>query len=168
MAAHGQSAWIGIGSNLDDPVAHVRAAITDIGRSEATRVIRTSPLYRSAPLGPQDQPAFINAVVGVDTALAPRALLAALQAIERDHGRRPGVRWGPRTLDLDILVYADEVIDEAGLKIPHPGIPVRNFVLLPLFEIAPTLAIPGLGSIADVLARNDNTSPTIERLPDEP
>ncbi len=117
---------------------------------EATRVIARSSLYRSAPLGPVEQPDFINAVVTVETRLAPRKLLDALQAIELEIGRQPAERWGPRRIDLDLLVYGDAVIDEQGLKIPHPGIAERNFVLLPLGEIAPDLVVPGLGRLAEI------------------
>ena len=143
-------ACIGLGSNLDDPIRQVRSAISRLDSMEGTRVVARSSLYRSAPFGPVEQPDFVNAAVTVETRLAPRQLLAALQAIESDLGREPAERWGPRRIDLDLLVYGDAVIDEQGLKIPHPGIAERNFVLLPLGEIAPDLFVPGLGRLADI------------------
>jgi 2-amino-4-hydroxy-6-hydroxymethyldihydropteridine diphosphokinase len=141
---------VGLGSNLDEPVRQVKSAMRRLDGVEATRVIARSSLYRSAPLGPVEQPDFINAVVTVETRLAPRKLLDALQAIELEIGRQPAERWGPRRIDLDLLVYGDAVIDEQGLKIPHPGIAERNFVLLPLGEIAPDLVVPGLGRLAEI------------------
>ncbi|HSG58221.1 MAG TPA: 2-amino-4-hydroxy-6-hydroxymethyldihydropteridine diphosphokinase [Woeseiaceae bacterium] len=144
------TAWVGLGSNLDEPVRQVKSAMRRLDGVEATRVIARSSLYRSAPLGPVEQPDFINAVVTVETRLAPRKLLDALQAIELEIGRQPAERWGPRRIDLDLLVYGDAVIDEQGLKIPHPGIAERNFVLLPLGEIAPDLVVPGLGRLAEI------------------
>jgi 2-amino-4-hydroxy-6-hydroxymethyldihydropteridine diphosphokinase len=143
-------AYVGLGSNLDGPVQQVRAAMHRLDGIEATRVLARSSLYRSAPLGPVEQPDFVNAVVTIETRLAPRRLLGALQAIESDIGREPAERWGPRRIDLDLLVYGDAVIDEQGLNVPHPGIAERNFVLLPLREIAPDLVIPGLGPLAEI------------------
>ncbi len=164
-APHWRPAYIGIGSNLDAPVNQVRQAIREIESLENCRLTLQSSLYRSAPLGPADQPDYVNAVVAVMTTLDARAVLERLQSIERDHGRdRGGERWGPRTLDLDLLVFGSAEIDEPGLKVPHPGIALRNFVLLPLLEIAPHLPIPGLGSIETVAAQNDNTVPEIEKL----
>jgi 2-amino-4-hydroxy-6-hydroxymethyldihydropteridine diphosphokinase len=142
------TAFVGLGSNLDEPIRQVRAALRRLEAVEATRVVACSSLYRSAPFGPVKQPDFVNAVVAIETSLAPRRLLEALQAIERDIGREIGERWGPRRIDLDLLVYGDDVIDEPGLTVPHPGIAERNFVLLPLGEIAPDLVVPGLGRLA--------------------
>jgi 2-amino-4-hydroxy-6-hydroxymethyldihydropteridine diphosphokinase len=140
---------IGIGSNLGDPVRHVRDALADIEALEQTQLMAASGLYRNPPMGPPDQPDYVNAVAVVLTRIEPRALLSRFQEIERLHGRErsPSVRWGPRPLDLDILTYGLRVIDEPGLNIPHPGISERNFVLLPLLEIAPQLDIPGHGPV---------------------
>ena len=122
-----------------------------------------SSLYRSAPFGPVPQADFVNAVVALDTGLRPAALLRALQAIEDALGRdRSTVRWGPRAIDLDLLLYGEEVIQSDVLTVPHPGIAERNFVLLPLREIAPQLVIPGLGPLAEI-AVNEN-EPRIERI----
>jgi 2-amino-4-hydroxy-6-hydroxymethyldihydropteridine diphosphokinase len=152
--ATGAIAYIGMGSNLDNPAGQIRAARQALAAAPGLRELACSSLYRSAPMGPADQPDYCNAAMAVATTLAPRELLATLQAIERAHGRaRSGARWGPRTLDLDILLYAEERIADADLTIPHPGIAEREFVLLPLAEIAPPdLNIPGAGLLA-TLAR---------------
>jgi 2-amino-4-hydroxy-6-hydroxymethyldihydropteridine diphosphokinase len=136
-------AFIGLGSNLDDPERHVRTAICELDQLPASEVLAASPLYRSAPMGPQDQDDYINAVVQLRTQLAPLDLLDQLQRLENQHGRvRLGERWGPRTLDLDLLLYGDKCIDLPRLKVPHYGITERNFVVLPLFDIAPKLIFP--------------------------
>jgi len=140
-------AWVGLGSNLDDPVTQVNAALAALGQLPQSRVLACSGLYRSAPMGPQDQPDYINAVAGLETALSAEALLEALQDIEQAHARVRGEHWGPRTLDLDILLYGDEVIETPHLTVPHPGIAERNFVLAPLAELAPQLSVPGLGKV---------------------
>ena len=150
------SAFIGLGSNLENPCQQVRTALNELATLMLTRVSAVSSLYRSAPmLGmsvPTDQPAYINAVARLETQLSVTALLDALQAIEAQHGRvRSGERWGPRTLDLDILLYGDAQIDTPRLRVPHPGLAERNFVLQPLAEIAPTLDIPGLGALRELV-----------------
>ncbi len=146
------SAFIGLGSNLQQPREQVTTALVELAALPVTRVSGVSSLYRSAPLGPADQPAYINAVARLETQLSAEALLDALQAIEARHGRvRSGERWGPRTLDLDILLYGDTTIDNARLRVPHPGIAERNFVLQPLADIAPALVIPGLGEVRERL-----------------
>ena len=151
-------AYIGIGSNLDDPEAQVRRAIVAFASIPETRFVRASRLFRTAPWGRTDQPAFVNAVAEIATTLAPRALLDALLAIERAQGRhRDGTRWGPRTLDLDVLLYGDRVIDEPGLAVPHPHLAERAFVLLPLADIDPGLHVPGHGRISELL-RNVDTN----------
>ena len=153
------SVYIGIGSNLGDPVATVLKAWDCLGRLPLTTAIALSSLYCSKPMGPQGQPDYINAVAGLATALAPMALLDELQRIENDHGRqRVGHLWGPRTLDLDILVYADKMMSTRRLSLPHPGITARAFVLVPLHEIAPALEIPGHGPVATWAARCDSSS----------
>lgn len=144
----GVRAWIGLGSNLGDAASRVRAAVGVLAGLPETAAGPVSSLYRSAPVGVTDQPDFCNAVAGVDTALPPLDLLASLQAVERDHGRVRTRRWGPRTLDLDILLYGDEVIDEPALTVPHPRLHERGFVLIPLAEVAPMLMVPGIGRVA--------------------
>lgn len=147
------SAYVGLGANLGDPAAQLRAALAAIAALDGTQVVATSRFYRSAPMGPPDQPEYCNAVCHVQTGLAPRALLDALIGIERTAGRiRGGERWGPRRLDLDLLHVEGLQTDEPGLRLPHPGIAKRNFVLVPLAELAPALEIPGLPAI-DWLAR---------------
>lgn len=147
------AAFIGIGSNLDEPVSRVRSALAELGRLPSTRVVRCSSLYRTAPVGYLEQPDFINAVARIDTTLDPHRLLAALLEIEERHGRVRSVPNAPRTLDLDILLYGDRTIDERGLSIPHPRMHERAFVLVPLAEIAPEIVIPGRGSAVALLAR---------------
>lgn len=150
-------AYIAIGSNLDDPAKQVELAFDELKALSHSRLIARSRLFRSIPLGPQDQPAFINAVAGVLTQCAPRELLISLKDIEARMGRaRPSVRWGPRRIDLDLLVHGDARIHEDDLTVPHPGIPVRNFVLYPLLDIAPSLLVPGLGQVSALANRVDS------------
>jgi len=148
-------AYVGLGSNLSDPEGQVGRAMIELGGLPETELLARSALYRTAPVGPADQPDYINAVASLRTRLSPRALLEALQAIERLHGRqRDGTRWGPRTLDLDILLYGDERLSEPGLQIPHPEMGGRAFVLVPLADVAPSgLRVPGLGPLADLIER---------------
>jgi 2-amino-4-hydroxy-6-hydroxymethyldihydropteridine diphosphokinase len=157
-------ACIGLGSNLDDPTRQIGAALKELASVAETRVQCASSLYRNPPLGPQDQPDYINAVAVILTRLAPHSLLRALQEIERRQGRARDAhrRWGPRRIDLDILTYGLRIVAEDELKIPHPGIPERNFVLFPLLEIAPDLRVPGLGSIRSLANQVDGS--TLERL----
>lgn len=151
-------AYVGIGSNLDDPERQVRAAIDALAHLPRSRFVRASRLYRTEPWGNADQPAFVNAAAAVATALAPRELLDALLAIERAQGRvRDGERWGPRVIDLDILVYGDAPIDEPGLHVPHPHLAERAFALLPLANLDPALEIPGQGRVGALVARVDAT-----------
>lgn len=141
-------AYIGLGSNLASPLGQVRQAIAELAQLPNSRLVAVSRLYRSRPMGPADQPDYINAVAAIDTLLAPLRLLDALQAIENHHQRKRGaVQWGPRTLDLDLLLYGDGRIDEPRLTVPHPGISERGFVLCPLAEIAPTLRLPGTEAV---------------------
>jgi 2-amino-4-hydroxy-6-hydroxymethyldihydropteridine diphosphokinase len=146
-------AVIGLGANLGDPAAQLRTAIAAIGRVADTQVLAVSSFYRTAPVGYLEQPEFVNAAVTVETTLAPRALLDALQAIEAAAGRERRFKDAPRTLDLDILLYGDRVADEPGLTIPHPRLHERAFALAPLVEIAPDAVVPGHGRAADLLAR---------------
>jgi 2-amino-4-hydroxy-6-hydroxymethyldihydropteridine diphosphokinase len=157
-------AYIGLGANLDDPRRHVETAAAQLGRLPSTRLAATSALYRTAPLGPADQPDYINAVARIDTWLTPEALLAELQAIERQHGRvRNGTRWGPRTLDLDLLTFGDRQISSKGLMVPHPEMHRRAFVLVPLADVAPPgLWVPGRDDLATLLASVSHDG--VERL----
>ena len=160
---HWVPAYVGLGSNLQMPARQVDEAFDLLAEIPGTRVILRSSPYRSAAFGGIEQPDFINAVAALLTTLTPADFLAALHAIEKRQGRvRDGARWGPRVLDLDLLVYAGEVIDQPGLTVPHPGIMERNFVLLPLGEIAPDLVIPGLGRVADLPVNTDE--PSISRI----
>jgi 2-amino-4-hydroxy-6-hydroxymethyldihydropteridine diphosphokinase len=147
-------AYIGLGSNLSDPRAQVLKACARLTELPLSRVLLTSPLYRSRPLGTVAQPDFVNAVAGVLTQLDPEALLAALKALEAALGRPPQhERWGPRIIDLDLLSHGRERSSEAALTLPHPGIVKRNFVLYPLADIAPDLDLPGLGRVAELKKR---------------
>ncbi len=155
-------AYVGLGSNLDDPIAQINHAFELLDKIEDTRLIARSSLFRSAPFGSIAQPDFINAVACLESGLEPKALLNELHGIERSSGRKRGIRWGPRTLDLDLLVFEDQEIDQPGITLPHPGIGERNFVLLPLMEIAAELVIPGLGCISDIAV--DQSEPRISRI----
>ena len=156
-------AYIGLGSNLHGPAGQLESALESLSKIEKTQLIAHSSFYRSAPFGGIEQPDYVNAAASLLTELSARELLAALQEIEQHRGREPNdVRWGPRVLDLDLLVFASQVIEEPELVVPHPGIAERNFVLLPLTEIAPGLFIPGLGRLADIPVNMDE--PQIARI----
>ena len=144
--------YIGLGSNQANPASQLRQALAALAALPASQLIACSRLYQSAPMGPPDQPDFINAVACVDTALTPLQLLDQLQAIEQRQGReRKGERWGPRSLDLDLLLYADQTIDLPRLQVPHYGLAQRDFVLRPLAELAPSLTLPDGRTIAGLL-----------------
>lgn len=146
-------AYIGLGSNLDSPIDHIMSAIREISVAEGIKEIAVSPLYSSRPVGPQDQPDYVNAVMHVKTYLQPNDLLRTCQNIENNHGRKRLVRWGARTLDLDILLYDARIIDSPELSVPHPELANRAFVLYPLADIAPAeLEIPGKANLATLLA----------------
>jgi 2-amino-4-hydroxy-6-hydroxymethyldihydropteridine diphosphokinase len=145
-------AFVALGANLGDPVDQVRAGAAALAALPATRRVTCSSLYRTAPIGYADQPDFINAVCEIDTDLPAAELMQALLEIERAHGRVRDMAGGPRTLDLDLLLYGDRAIREPALTVPHPRLHERAFVLYPLYEIAPDLEIPGLGRVADLLA----------------
>jgi 2-amino-4-hydroxy-6-hydroxymethyldihydropteridine diphosphokinase len=146
------TAYIGLGSNLADPVQQIRSARADCAAIPGVRELAFSSLYRSPPMGPQDQPDYVNAVMAVSTDLVALDLLRYLQGIEQKHGRvRTEQRWTARTLDLDLLLHGEHRIETAELTVPHPGLSQRAFVLYPLFEIAPELVVPGLGRIADLV-----------------
>ena len=147
-------AFIGIGANLDRPVEHVCRAIEDLGETPHSRILGYSGIYRSAPMGPPDQPDYVNAVAKLQTRLGPDELLSFLQGIERQHGRvRTPERWGPRPLDLDLLLYGRSVVDTPALTVPHPGMHQRPFVLYPLLELEPGLSVPGHGTLASLVER---------------
>ncbi len=136
--------YIGLGSNLGDGAQTLHSALRQLDAHPALEDVRHSGLYRSKPHGPQDQPDYVNAVASLETRLAAMELLHALFAIEQAHQRRrDGTHWGPRTLDLDLLLYGDAIIDEPELKVPHPYLCVRSFVVWPLAELAPQLRLPG-------------------------
>jgi 2-amino-4-hydroxy-6-hydroxymethyldihydropteridine diphosphokinase len=144
--------FIGLGSNLGDSAATIRAALTELAELPGCSLVTRSSLYRTAPIAEMAQPDYVNAVAKLATDLAPTALLAALLALEARHGRKRPVADAPRTLDLDLLLYGDHVIAEPGLTVPHPRMHLRAFVLRPLVEIAPDCAIPGRGLARDCLA----------------
>ena len=146
-------AFIALGGNLDDPESKVRQGIAALAELPQAQLVAASSLYRSAAHGHADQPDYINAVAQLSTDLAPQALLAALLAIEQRFGRERTFRNAPRTLDLDLLLYDEQCINEPGLAVPHPRMHQRAFVLAPLLQIAPACVIPGIGPAADWLAR---------------
>ena len=147
-------AYIGIGSNLNDPTARVQAAFGELERLPATRLAARSSLYGSKPMGPADQPDYVNAVAGVDTRLPAPDLLQALAQIEDRQGRSRGTeKWGPRTLDLDLLLYGEQCITTPVLTVPHPGMHERDFVLVPLAEIAGDIDVPGYGPVSILAER---------------
>jgi len=156
-------AFIGIGSNQGDPVFQVRSAIKAIAQAADISLEQTSSLYLSPPMGPSDQPNYVNAVAMISTSHDSFQLLTCLQGIERDHGRIRSIkRWGPRTLDLDILLFGTESIDTETLRIPHEGLTERPFVVVPLSEIAPDLTLPNGECVSDLAARMQ--SQTLTRL----
>lgn len=157
MAASGQRAvvcYVGIGANLGEPAANCLEAMDRLARQNDMRLVKRSSLFRSQPVGVLDQPEFVNAAVELKTALSPRALLSVLQEIEIAMGRIRGKRHGPRVIDLDVLLYGQEMIREEGLTVPHPELHKRRFVLAPMYEIAPFVVHPTFGvSIRGLLDR---------------
>ena len=150
-------AYLGLGANLKRPLSQLQFAIEQLDHHEQITVTACSSFYASKPMGPQDQPDYVNAVVAVTTSLSPESLLDVAQQIEDATGRVRIRRWGERTLDLDILLYDDLILSTARLSIPHPGIEQREFVLVPLAEIAPRLVLPNGASVmnrATTIARN--------------
>ncbi len=146
-------AYVALGSNLNQPRERVLEAFDRLGGVRDTRLELRSSLYLSQPMGPQDQPDYVNAAAGLLTRLDARDLLSELLGIERAMGRDRQLRWGPRIIDLDLLWMPGAPIDEAHLQLPHPGVSERNFVLYPLSDIAPTLVIPGHGRVASLKSR---------------
>ncbi|MDO6841501.1 2-amino-4-hydroxy-6-hydroxymethyldihydropteridine diphosphokinase [Paraglaciecola chathamensis] len=156
--------YVGLGSNLAQPEQQIKDALLAIASLADTCVTATSSLYVSRPMGPQDQPSYVNAVVGVQTEMQPVEFLHCLQKIELEHGReRKAERWGPRTLDLDILLFANQVIDSVELTVPHYGMKEREFVLYPLHEIAPELQLPNGTKVSEML--NNCPLNGLEKLP---
>lgn len=149
-------AYVGLGSNLGDRESYVRAALGALTVEPGVEVVRVSAFRDTDPVGIVDQPRFLNAVAALETALPPRTLLERLLAIERRLGRtREGERFGPRTIDLDLLVFGAERIDEPGLEVPHPRLHERRFALEPLAELDPGLVVPGHGEVGALLAALD-------------
>jgi len=156
-------AYVALGSNLDDPLEQVERGMAALAALPDTLLVLRSSLYRTRPFGPVEQPDFINAAAGLLTRLEAAEFLAQLKALETGLGReRPVVRWGPRRIDLDLLVHGGTRIAGPDLVVPHPGIPERAFVLVPLAEFAPDLVVPGRGRVRDLLARVDSAD--LERL----
>lgn len=155
-------AYIAIGSNLASPLEQVNAAIQALGEIPQSRIVALSSFYRTPPLGPQDQPDYLNAAVALETSLSPDALLDHTQRIELQQGRvRKAERWGPRTLDLDIMLFGDAVINTERLTVPHYDMKNRGFMLWPLFEIAPELVFPEGESLRERLATLEASKPPV-------
>ena len=150
MSVLWRPAYVAIGSNIGSPRERVREAMQRLGALSTADTLLRSHLYLSRPMGPQDQPDFVNAAAGLLTQSTPQELLAQLLDIERNMGRIQRERWGPRVIDLDLVWMVDAMVDEPGLKVPHPGVSTRNFVLYPLADIAPTMKIPGMGTVLDL------------------
>jgi 2-amino-4-hydroxy-6-hydroxymethyldihydropteridine diphosphokinase len=147
-------AYVGIGSNLDDREENVRRAVEVLGADPLIEVVAVSELRETEPVGLLEQPDFVNAAARVRTELSPRELLDRLLDVERELGRvRTGERYGPRTIDLDLLLYGQETIEEPGLRVPHPRLAERRFALEPLLDLDPALRVPGRGSVQALLAR---------------
>jgi len=144
-------AYVAIGSNLNHPQERVLEAFERLAALQAVQSVLPSRFYQTRPMGPQDQPDFVNAAAGLLTQVGARELLEQLLGIEQAMGRNRQERWGPRVIDLDLIWMLGETIDEPGLTVPHPGVSMRNFVLYPLADIAPTLAIPGHGKVSELL-----------------
>lgn len=159
------SAYIGIGSNLENPLAQVKQALLELDTLPESHSTKISPLYRTAPLGPADQPDYINAVAALNTQLTPVVLLKHLQMIEQAHQRVRKIHWGPRTLDLDLLLYDQLQQHDPQLTLPHPRMHERIFVLQPLYDIAPELTIPEHGNIEGLLKSCPRLG--IERITDD-
>lgn len=145
-------AWVGLGSNLEEPLQQLASAVTCLARLPRTTLLSQSPFYRSRPMGPQDQPDFVNGVALLQTSLPAESLLDELQQLEQHHGRVRERRWGPRTLDLDLLLYGRDTINTDRLTVPHPGIADRDFVLQPMLDIDPGVTLPDGRRIDEFLA----------------
>ena len=149
-------AYVGLGANLGPREITIQRAVSLLGQEPGIQVMEESTLRETEPVGVVDQPRFLNGVVALDTTLPPHELLHVLLRIERELGRtRGGERWGPRTIDLDLLVYGSETVDEPGLRVPHPRLHERRFVLEPLADLAPELDLPGVGRVSEALTKLD-------------
>jgi 2-amino-4-hydroxy-6-hydroxymethyldihydropteridine diphosphokinase len=158
------TAYVGLGSNLDHPPRQIALAIAALKNEPGIRSLRVSSCYRNPPFDGSEQPDYCNAVAGLETTLKARELFAACQRIEQAQGRiRDAVRWGPRPLDLDLLLYGDCVSQVPELILPHPGLAQRPFVLYPLLELDPDLVVPGWGPVSELAARCDGSQ--LERIP---
>lgn len=146
-------AFIGLGSNLQEPAAQLAKAVAELAALPNTTFVAQSPFYASRPVGPQDQPDYVNGAVWLSTELAPHTLLDQLQAIEQVHGRERLRHWGPRTLDLDLLVFGNQTLDDDRLTVPHRELPNRDFVLQPLLDLKPDLTLPNNVAIATLRAQ---------------
>ena len=155
---------LSLGSNRGDRMAFLRDAIERMTRHEAIEVTAVSGLYETEPVGVTGQDAYLNLAVSIETAMAPRKLLEALKSIEQAVGRTPGERWGPREIDLDIILCEDRVIEEEGLRVPHPSFRERRFVLAPLMELAPEAVDPVSGRTVADLANDATVQGTVERV----
>jgi len=161
MALRGVIAYIGVGSNLEEPLRQCRLALQNLDAVNDTRVLRSSSFYRTEPVGVREQDPFINAVAEIRTELSARTLLWALKAIEQEMGRRESLRWGPRVIDLDILLYGRDIMQEEDLVIPHPEFHKRRFVLAPLCEISSYVIHPAFGiSMQGLLIRLEDDDPS--------
>jgi 2-amino-4-hydroxy-6-hydroxymethyldihydropteridine diphosphokinase len=149
-------AWLGLGANLQHPVMRLKQALTRLGQAEGIEVAKVSSFYRTPPWGVEHQDDYINAVVQIETSLDPLALLHGLQSIENGMGReRSGHRWGPRVIDIDLLLFGDEMVHSTELVVPHPRMHLRAFVLLPLSELDENIEIPGRGVVGTLLSQLD-------------
>ena len=147
-----KTAFVGIGSNLGDREGNLRRAVELLSAEDGIDIVSVSEIRETDPVGPVEQAPFLNGAVRIETDLAPRELLQRLLGVEQRLGRVRGKRWGPRTIDLDLLLYGDDVVDEPGLNVPHPRLHERRFALEPLSDLAPGLEIPGSGPISALLA----------------
>lgn len=157
-------AFIGLGSNMGDKLANLKKAIEGLGKIQGTKVLTVSSLYKTEPVGGVEQDWFVNVVAEVETGLTPRELLNALLSIEKNLGRVRDIKWGPRIIDLDVLLYDDLVMDEEGLSIPHPYLHKRAFVLVPLAEIAPKVMHPKLKKTMSELMHGIQDNKYIEKI----
>lgn len=150
--------YIGLGSNIEQPFLQIKNAISALHKTSGIKVIKDSGYFESRPMGPEDQPDYVNAVIEIETQMDAAELLKCCQSIEKNQGRIKTRHWGERSIDLDILLYADEVIDSDDLTIPHPGISQRDFVYMPLLRLDEALHIPGLGLLKDLVRPADKLS----------
>jgi len=158
--------YLGLGANLEAPLQQLQQAVTALTQLPQSQLAAVSSFYGSKPMGPQDQPDYVNAVAALDTCLTATALLDELQRIELEQGRqRKDERWGPRTLDLDILLYGEEILATPRLTVPHYGLHQREFVVYPLLELAPLLHIPGLGALAEIALQVPRNGLTVLAAP---